>query len=348
MRYAHWMGFLLGCSALACGGGALDGAKSAESPGAYRRYAGKQSVTASAGERFEAEESGGRERDEPAPMDEVDDVDHDGIADVDDRPMGGSAAGDFGEAKNMEFRAVSRTVDARATEGMAAPPVPKPPPAPGQSSGAGQPGSPQSNSSAQPDIAARNAAEKVEHGKRKGMLVYTANFTMSVYQVEPALDTVEKIANELGGYLASRSDNRIVVRVPRDKYDEAIRRVEKTGDVLHREMNAADVTDEFVDLEARLKNARNMQKRLSQLLERAPVKEALAIEKELGRVTQEIERLEGRLKVLRDRIAFSTITVAYQGRGSAALRGSAWSLPFSWVQGLGLRPLLQLNDGDDE
>lgn len=339
MRYAHWMGFLLGCSAIGCAGGSFEGAKAAESPGAYRRNAGRQVVARSAGERLEAEEAGA-DMAEPAPMDEDGDADHDAIADVDDISTSGSAAGDFARGpEKKKFEMQDDRVSATATGGMAAPPVPKPPPPP--------PGQAQGGETT-PPVAKHAATAKDDAGKRKAMLVYTANFTMSVYQVEPALDAVERVANELGGYLASRSDNRIVIRVPRDKYDEAIRRVEKTGDVLHREMNAADVTDEFVDLEARLKNAKNMQKRLSELLQRAPVKEALAIEKELGRITEEIERLEGKLKVLRDRIAFSTITVAYQGRGNAALRGSAWSLPFSWVQGLGLRPLLQLNDGDDE
>ena len=53
----------------------------------------------------------------------------------------------------------------------------------------------------------------------------------------------------------------------------------------HRDIKAQDVTDEFVDLQARLKNAYAIRDRLTELLSKAAVKEALEIEKELGRVT---------------------------------------------------------------
>jgi hypothetical protein len=176
------------------------------------------------------------------------------------------------------------------------------------------------------------------------MLIYTAHVTMAVYQVEPGLANVEKIARELGGYLSSRGDTEITVRIPRARFDEAIRRVGLTGDVLHKELSAEDVTDAFVDLEIRVKNARNMRDRLAELLKRADVKAALEIEKELGRVTGEIEQMEGKLKVLRDRIAYSTITVTFQGRGAGALRDMPLRLPFPWLSELGLPRLLSLHE----
>jgi hypothetical protein len=113
--------------------------------------------------------------------------------------------------------------------------------------------------------------------------------------------------------------------------------------VVHRNIEAQDVTDEFLDTEVRLKNARAMRDRLQQLLEKAAVKDALEIEKELGRVTQEIERMEGRLKVLRDKIAYSTITVSFEPR-SAALHTMPLRLPFGWLNELGLPHLLRLSE----
>ena len=111
---------------------------------------------------------------------------------------------------------------------------------------------------------------------------------------------------------------------------------------MHREVRAQDVTDEFMDLDTRLKNARAMRQRLQDLLAKAAVKEALEIEKELGRVTGEIETMEGKLKLLRDRIAFSTITVAFEARGAAAVRDMPLRLPFPWLSNLGLQRLLSL------
>jgi hypothetical protein len=175
------------------------------------------------------------------------------------------------------------------------------------------------------------------------MLVYTAGLTMAVYQVEPGLDGVERVAREAGGYLSSRQDQSIVVRVPRDRFDDVIARIEKLGDVTHRDIKAQDVTDEFVDIQARLKNAYNIRDRLSDLLTRAAVKDALEIEKELGRVTEDIERMEGRLKLLRDQIAFSTITVTFTPLAPQTVHDSSLLAPFPWLQDLGLGSLLNVH-----
>jgi hypothetical protein len=175
------------------------------------------------------------------------------------------------------------------------------------------------------------------------MLVYTAALSLAVYQVEPGLDAVEKIARDVGGYLSSRQDNAVTIRVPRDKFDDAVGRVEKLGDVTHRDIRAQDVTDEYVDIAARLKNAYAMRDRLNDLLARAPVKEALDIEKELGRVTEEIERMEGKLKLLRDQIAFSTITVTFAPLAAQQVKDSSLLTPFPWLQELGLQTLLDVH-----
>ena len=101
------------------------------------------------------------------------------------------------------------------------------------------------------------------------------------------------------------------------------------------------MTDEFVDIQARLKNAYAIRDRLSELLSRAPVKEALDIEKELGRVTEEIERMEGKLKLLRDQIAFSTITVivlAAGGRSRCTTRRCSPRSPGCRSSGLAVAP----------
>jgi hypothetical protein len=175
------------------------------------------------------------------------------------------------------------------------------------------------------------------------MLIYTANLSMAVYQVEPELDAVERIGREVGGYLSVRQDNAVTIRVPRDRFDDAIARVEKLGDVTHRDIKATDVTDEYVDLESRLKNAYAVRDRLKDLLTRAQVKEALEIEKELGRVGEEIERMEGKLKLLRDQLAFSTITVTFAPIAEQTVHDSSLLSPFPWLQDLGLQSLLNVH-----
>ncbi|HEY8090725.1 MAG TPA: DUF4349 domain-containing protein, partial [Polyangiaceae bacterium] len=115
------------------------------------------------------------------------------------------------------------------------------------------------------------------------MLAYSADVTLAVFQVDRSLASVESLARELGGYLAQRGDTSVTVRVPRPRFDDALARIEKLGDVLHRNVAAEDVTDEYVDLELRLKNARAMRDQLAQLLHGAAVKDAVEIEKELAK-----------------------------------------------------------------
>ncbi len=216
-----------------------------------------------------------------------------------------------------------------------APPPPPPPPPSPSAAPADQRSAPEKKASSD---------GQAEVARETHLIVYTATITMAVYQVQPNLALVERIAKESGGYLSLRNDNQITVRVPRAKFDAALGAIEKIGDVLHRDVSAEDVTDQYVDLEIRIKNGRAMQTRLKQLLEKAAVKEAIDIEKELARVTQELELLEGKLKLLSDKIAYSTITVVFAARGNALQSASRVRLPFPWLQQLGLVNLLQLQE----
>jgi hypothetical protein len=211
----------------------------------------------------------------------------------------------------------------RSVEAAAAPPAP-----PLSSTGARPPTPPSSVADA-PHSAA--------------MLIYTASLGLAVFQVNEAMDAVERIGRETGGYLASRGDNAITIRVPRDRFDDAIGRIERLGDVVHRDIKAEDVTDQYVDLQARLKNAYAMRDQLLELLRRANVKEAIEIQTELGHVTEQIEVMEGKLKLLRDQIAFSTITVQFAPVAAQDVHDTSLLAPFPWLQDLGLQRLLDVN-----
>ncbi len=181
-----------------------------------------------------------------------------------------------------------------------------------------------------------------EEAHDASMLIRTAELVLAVYEVDKNLDGVEKKAISLGGYLALRSDRQITVRVPREKFDELVAAISTLGDVLHKNVAAEDVTDQYVDLSMRLKNATAVRERLEKLLQTAQVKDAVEIHKELAKVTEEIERLEGKLKLLHDRIAYSTITVSFEKTQQQAVRSQAL-LPFPWMNTMGLGPLLRVN-----
>jgi hypothetical protein len=177
---------------------------------------------------------------------------------------------------------------------------------------------------------------------RGPMLIYSAQITMAVFEVNKGLANVEELGREMGGFLARRDDTAITIRVPVGRFPEAVKRIEKMGDMLHRNVTAEDVTEEFRDVEVRLKNSRAVRDRLEQLLQKAvKVEESVIIEKELARVTQEIEQMEGRIKFLKDRAAFSTITVTFEAHRQENV-ASTFKLPVGWLGELGLGRLLSL------
>ncbi|MDI3286238.1 DUF4349 domain-containing protein [Polyangium sp. 15x6] len=234
---------------------------------------------------------------------------------------------------------------AEANTAPAAPPPPPPPPSGGKKDEAPAKESPVGGET---KPRAENTGKQLEGDgtvavMRAPMLVYTARVNMAVYEVKSSLGEVESLARSLGGFLARRNDQSITIRVPAARFDEAIRRIEKLGDMLSRDVQVEDVTEEYHDTEIRLKNARAVRERLEQLLAKATkVEESIQIEKELERVAETIDRLEGRMKFLRDRAAFSTITVTFQPQSSAELGKRRFNLPVPWIYELGLGRLLSL------
>jgi len=176
---------------------------------------------------------------------------------------------------------------------------------------------------------------------RKPLLIYSARLGLAVFKVQEQLDTIEKLAKDRSGYLVARSQNEIRVRVPAEHFQASIEAILKLGDVNFRQVTTDDVTAEYTDLEIRLANAQSVRSRLQALLEKAQkVEEALAVERELQRLTDEIETMKGRLKLLQELAAYSTIDVAFSERSSALK--SRVELPFPWLETMGLEHLLSL------
>ena len=246
--------------------------------------------------------------------------DSDGVADQPSRPMSfqSDEGGGARREQSMGYQPPSPV----------APMAPPPPPA-------------------KPTLTAGDPAAKSSPGEiaamRAPLLVYTAQLTVAVFEVAASLSEVEGLGRELGGFLARRDDNSITIRIPSARFDEAVKRLEKVGDILHRNVAAEDVTEEFHDLEVRLRSAHAVQARLTELLAKATkVEESVMIERELARVTGEIDRVEGRMKFLRDRAAFSTITVTFASKAKESLSQGPFRLPSPWLNQLGLGRLLQL------
>jgi hypothetical protein len=192
------------------------------------------------------------------------------------------------------------------------------------------------------DRAAPEPMERAALPTREPLLIYTATLTLAVFGVNDALEAVDRLARDAGGYLLERNDTSITIRIPAARFRSTLDGIGKVGDELHRQVHAREVTDEYRDLEIRLRNAEVMRQRLEVLLAKTgSISDALAVERELERVAQNIEQIKGRLKLLSELIAFSTISVNFQPRAVTRTHTSV-ELPFEFLRQLGLNPLLTL------
>ena len=151
-------------------------------------------------------------------------------------------------------------------------------------------------------------------------IIYRAEVDLVVEQFSEIPSQVEALTSQFGGFVASsniRGWERAprygtwTLRVPAARYEAFLAAVQKLGEVQRVHSDSDDVTEEYSDLEARLRNKRQEETRLLQLLSEATGKleEVLAVEKELSRVRGEIEQIEGRRRVLDDLISLTTVTL---------------------------------------
>ena len=150
----------------------------------------------------------------------------------------------------------------------------------------------------------------------------------AVISIEVAKDTFEesmvkitKIAESAGGYVSSTesysneegkiTSGRILIRVPGEKFDNAIDSIKKTGDLKSINISGQDVTQEYIDLESRLKNFEAQEKVLLDLMSKSTsVKDSIEVQKELSNVEGEMEVIKGRMNYLDNMVGFSTIDVS--------------------------------------
>jgi hypothetical protein len=110
---------------------------------------------------------------------------------------------------------------------------------------------------------------------------------------------------------ANRHQAHLTIRVPQDQFFPALERLEGLGEVRSRNVGSEDVSERFIDLEARLRSSLREEESLLNLLSRAnQVSEVLTIERELSRVRAEIERLQGQLNFLERRVELATISIS--------------------------------------
>jgi hypothetical protein len=132
-----------------------------------------------------------------------------------------------------------------------------------------------------------------------------------------SVDEVMLLARRFGGSVQSTAiddsgDGRgtVIVRVPSDRFEDTLKELRDIGRIESEFVDTQDVTDEFVDLEARIRNARTAERVLLNLMgEATTIADTIRVQNQLERVQENIERMRGRLRVLENQTSFSTLAV---------------------------------------
>lgn len=152
-------------------------------------------------------------------------------------------------------------------------------------------------------------------------IIKNGNIQFETNDIAATRKQVIKIVSDVKGYVSqdnttnydNKTEIRIQVRIPAASFDQVMNNVSENASLIEsKNVNAQDVTEEFIDIEARIKTKKELENRYLSLLNKAnSVTEILSIEKEIGALRAEIESIEGRLKYLNDNVAFSTLDIVF-------------------------------------
>jgi hypothetical protein len=153
-------------------------------------------------------------------------------------------------------------------------------------------------------------------------IIRTSQIHLEVHNVTATLDPLKGIATAHRGYIGSMSVNTrygdrlyavLTMRIPSHEFDSAIAEIKTLGSLTSESLSADDVTEEYVDLQARRSALAGQLAQYTRIMEKAEnVSEILEVQVQIERVQVEIDRIDGRLKYLDNRVDYGTITVTLE------------------------------------
>ena len=176
-------------------------------------------------------------------------------------------------------------------------------------------------------VGKRNVEEQqvVEIDRAERKIIYTAHLQIVVSDYDEAENDIEALVDKKKGYIVSSNvknseetgrNGSITVRIPQESFQAFLDEIAAISDeVTDQSITSEDVTEEYVDLEARLKAKEVVKARLESLMEQAETtKDLLDISEQLGKVQEEIEQIQGRINYLTNRSDDATVTISITER----------------------------------
>jgi hypothetical protein len=157
--------------------------------------------------------------------------------------------------------------------------------------------------------------------KNPQKMIKTAEISFQVSKYEAARKKILDIIKTHKAYISSedqstndyRLSNTVIIRVDAAGFDALVEDLMKESVFVdYKKVNATDVSEEYVDIQARLKSKRAAEQQYEEILKKAgSIRDVLEVQQYLRTIREEIESLEGRMRFINDRVAYSTITLTF-------------------------------------
>jgi hypothetical protein len=155
----------------------------------------------------------------------------------------------------------------------------------------------------------------------KRMIIHSGTMNLEVDKYDETEGKIKDITNRFNGYVTNtisslnasgKKQGTITIRIPSEKFDGLLSEISKIRKVMNQNISGKDVTEEYMDSEARLKTQRELESRLLKLLEEktARLTDVVDVEQKLAGVRENIEKTEGRMRYLKDQASYSTLAVS--------------------------------------
>ncbi|PIR76121.1 MAG: hypothetical protein COU32_03665 [Candidatus Magasanikbacteria bacterium CG10_big_fil_rev_8_21_14_0_10_42_10] len=150
------------------------------------------------------------------------------------------------------------------------------------------------------------------------LVIKNGSMSILVDNVSVAVGQIKQFATDKGGFVVTSEidtyyndpTGSVVIRIPANVFDTNLGTVRALGEVQSERTDGQDVTEEYVDLQARLDNLKASETQFLSIMKQATkIEDILAVQRELTNVRGQIESMEGRMKYLKESAAFSSLTV---------------------------------------
>lgn len=161
--------------------------------------------------------------------------------------------------------------------------------------------------------------------KSEQKIIRNADLNLAVKKAQEVAGQIEEEASQAGGFMASSTQSKgqgdklrveMTLRIPSGSFAKFMSFLEELGDVKYKRIYTEDVTQQYIDLSAKVESLTIQEKRLQEILSQATkVEDLLRIEQEIARVRGEIDSYTGQLRYLTNKVELSTIELTLQETG---------------------------------